>query len=134
MYIEYYLSNYSLSSLHYSFILCDGFVCLLVLNPKTFRLLAISLVYLISSIYFSMCFLENSKLRIAVSDFVIICSMYIEYYLSTYSSSSLHYLFIISNVFTDFCFVSLVGSNGIEPSTSRLSGVRSNHLSYEPIY
>ena len=29
--------------------------------------------------------------------------------------------------------VSLVGSNGIEPSTSRLSGVRSNHLSYEPI-
>ena len=29
---------------------------------------------------------------------------------------------------------SLVGSNGIEPSTSRLSGVRSNHLSYEPAY
>ena len=28
----------------------------------------------------------------------------------------------------------LVGSNGIEPSTSRLSGVRSNHLSYEPIF
>ena len=27
----------------------------------------------------------------------------------------------------------LVGSNGLEPSTSRLSGVRSNHLSYEPI-
>ena len=29
--------------------------------------------------------------------------------------------------------LSMVGSNGIEPSTSRLSGVRSNHLSYEPI-
>ena len=28
----------------------------------------------------------------------------------------------------------MVGSNGLEPSTSRLSGVRSNHLSYEPIY
>ena len=27
----------------------------------------------------------------------------------------------------------LVGSNGLEPSTSRLSGVRSNHLSYEPM-
>ena len=27
----------------------------------------------------------------------------------------------------------LVGSSGLEPPTSRLSGVRSNHLSYEPI-
>ena len=27
----------------------------------------------------------------------------------------------------------MVGSNGLEPSTSRLSGARSNHLSYEPI-
>ena len=30
-------------------------------------------------------------------------------------------------------FVALVGSSGLEPPTSRLSGVRSNHLSYEPI-
>ena len=30
--------------------------------------------------------------------------------------------------------VTLVGSNGLEPSTSRLSGVCSNQLSYEPIY
>ena len=30
--------------------------------------------------------------------------------------------------------VCVVGSNGIEPSTSRLSGVRSNDLSYEPIF
>ena len=28
----------------------------------------------------------------------------------------------------------LVGSNGLGPSTSRLSGVCSNQLSYEPIY
>ena len=27
----------------------------------------------------------------------------------------------------------VVGSNGLEPSTSRLSGARSSHLSYEPI-
>ena len=26
-----------------------------------------------------------------------------------------------------------MGPNGFEPATSRLSGVRSNHLSYEPI-
>ena len=28
---------------------------------------------------------------------------------------------------------SLVGLSGLEPPTSRLSGVRSNHLSYKPI-
>ena len=28
----------------------------------------------------------------------------------------------------------MVGSSGLEPPTSRLSGVRSNHLSYEPIF
>ena len=27
----------------------------------------------------------------------------------------------------------LVGTSGLEPPTSRLSGARSNHLSYEPI-
>ena len=27
----------------------------------------------------------------------------------------------------------VVGSSGLEPPTSRLSGVRSNHLSYEPM-
>ena len=30
-------------------------------------------------------------------------------------------------------FQEVVGSSGLEPPTSRLSGVRSNHLSYEPI-
>ena len=34
----------------------------------------------------------------------------------------------------DFCRpLGLVGLDGLEPSTSRLSGVRSNHLSYEPV-
>ena len=28
----------------------------------------------------------------------------------------------------------LVGSSGLEPPTSRLSGARSNHLSYAPMY
>ena len=28
----------------------------------------------------------------------------------------------------------MVGSSGLEPPTSRLSGVRSNHLSYEPVF
>ena len=30
--------------------------------------------------------------------------------------------------------VRLVGLDGLEPSTSRLSGVRSNHLSYRPLF
>ena len=30
-------------------------------------------------------------------------------------------------------WVALVGSSGLEPPTSRLSGARSNHLSYEPM-
>ena len=33
-----------------------------------------------------------------------------------------------------FALSGLVGSNGLEPSTSRLSGARSNRLSYEPIF
>ena len=31
-------------------------------------------------------------------------------------------------------FHRLVGSSGLEPPTLRLSGARSNHLSYEPIW
>ena len=30
-------------------------------------------------------------------------------------------------------FEKMVGSSGLEPPTSRLSGARSNHLSYEPV-
>ena len=52
-------SPYALSSLTFIFILITS-----------------CLVYLISSIYFSMCFLCNSKLRITVSNFFQNCSMY----------------------------------------------------------
>ena len=31
-------------------------------------------------------------------------------------------------------FVGLVGTSGLEPPTSRLSGARSNHLSYAPLW
>ena len=46
-------------------------------------------------------------------------------------------LLLLYSVFNDHLFVTLlsylVGSSGLEPPTSRLSGARSNQLSYEPI-
>ena len=48
--------------------------------------------------------------------------------------SQLSYTPIWCSALASANFKKLVGSNGLEPSTSRLSGARSNHLSYEPIY
>ena len=43
--------------------------------------------------------------------------------------------FYKSNLYISQLFLfSLVGLNGLEPSTSRLSGVRSNQLSYNPLH
>ena len=50
--------------------------------------------------------------------------------LSFVSSSIVYYL--VFKVQPKLSFF-LVGSSGLEPPTSRLSGVRSNHLSYEPL-
>ena len=36
------------------------------------------------------------------------------------------------NVLTTMYLYEKMGPGGVEPPTSRLSGVRSNHLSYEP--
>ena len=48
-------------------------------------------------------------------------------------------LYLLYSVFNEHLrakhfYVLLVGSNGLEPSTSRLSGARSSLLSYEPMY
>ena len=50
--------------------------------------------------------------------------------LSFVSSSIVYYLVFKVQPKTVYF---LVGSSGLEPPTSRLSGVRSNHLSYEPL-
>ena len=50
------------------------------------------------------------------------------------SGSLLAFLPSLSPLPTYFFNKSLVGSNGLGPSTSRLSGVCSNQLSYEPIW
>ena len=49
------------------------------------------------------------------------------------SGSLLAFLPSLSPLPTYFFNKSLVGSNGLGPSTSRLSGVCSNQLSYEPL-
>ena len=47
------------------------------------------------------------------------------------------FTFLLYSIFKVLCLQTLlhllVGTSGLEPPTSRLSGVRSNHLSYAPI-
>ena len=47
-----------------------------------------------------------------------------------------HYLYSVFKVhfYHKAFLLYVVGPSGLEPPTSRLSGVRSNHLSYEPIF
>ena len=44
-----------------------------------------------------------------------------------------HFFCVVFSVQTPFCFL-MVGLSGLELLTSRLSGVRSNQLSYRPIF
>ena len=47
---------------------------------------------------------------------------------------TLNSLMVINFSYLSTVLFSLVGLNGLEPSTSRLSGVRSNQLSYNPLH
>ena len=64
-----------------------------------------------------------------MSCFYLLKLQQITYYRSLLPSSSFLREFTLYAVFK----VRLVGSSGLEPPTSRLSGVRSNQLSYEPL-
>ena len=61
-------------------------------------------------------------------------SIRLSLYLSSLSIFRFSYIFcsIIQFSRCSLTKVTVVGSNGLEPSTSRLSGARSNHLSYRP--
>ena len=58
-------------------------------------------------------------------------------FLNIQLSVSFLFLYSVFNEHLSYCFrcasTILVGSSGLEPPTSRLSGARSNQLSYEPI-
>ena len=78
-----------------------------------------SLTYcLATSVFRFFSFFQNFPLKLVLV-FILLPSRFVFY--------------IFFNVLMSIACIDLVGSNGIEPSTSRLSGVRSNHLSYEPI-
>ena len=49
------------------------------------------------------------------------------------SYSSIYFIQFSMNTYIGQVRYILVGSSGLEPPTSRVSGARSNHLSYEPI-
>ena len=56
--------------------------------------------------------------------FIVVCV------LNRYLSSVLYSIFKVLRLI----FLKPVGLSGLEPPTSRLSGVRSNRLSYKPLY
>ena len=66
--------------------------------------------------------LQKDHLNLLKQFFSIICSFYSFILYSVFNEH-------LRKSFSDF----LVGSSGLEPPTSRLSGARSNQLSYEPI-
>ena len=57
--------------------------------------------------------------------------MFVLFSISVRFYSSIYFIRFSMNISLNLSV--LVGSSGLEPPTSRLSGVRSNHLSYEPI-
>ena len=79
-------------------------------------------------------------MRLKFSKFVVLphnqLSLFVRKISFLFSSCIFTLLYSVFKVLlgTSFlCFRSLVGTSGLEPPTSRLSGVRSNHLSYAPI-
>ena len=57
--------------------------------------------------------------------------------LSFFANICIHSLFNFQGTLLQLIIVAfryLVGTSGLEPPTSRLSGVRSNHLSYAPMF
>ena len=68
-------------------------------------------------------------------EFVVIFTLTKYFHISSFGYFYLNFAVTLFN-FQGTClrgFTLMVGSSGLEPPTLRLSGVRSNHLSYEPI-
>ena len=99
--------------------------------------------YALSSLTFLLRFLKHFSLLLIFLNCSLSVLIVLNCTILSYTSFTLLYiffnvlfLFVCLNVYIYWNLSSniMVGPNGLEPSTSRLSGVRSNHLSYGPIY
>ena len=109
------------------------------LSAKAFPLRPLQLDQLLSG------YLSISRIIRVISVLLAICSTIFRSYPNNFQKNlKLIYIIKIGITFyflyCCFCFrycsvfkVQMVGLRGLEPPTSRLSGVRSNHLSYKPI-
>ena len=109
------------------------------LSAKAFPLRPLQLDQLLSG------YLPVSRIIRVISVLLAICSTIFRSYPNNFQKNlKLIYIIKIGITFNFlyccFCFrycsvfkVQMVGLRGLEPPTSRLSGVRSNHLSYKPI-
>ena len=92
------------------------------------------------TIFFQIVSYARFLMRLKFSKFVVLphnqLSLFVRKISFLFSSCIFTLLYSVFKVLlgTSFlCFRSLVGTSGLEPPTSRLSGVRSNHLSYAPM-
>ena len=87
---------------------------------------------LLNSQYFVV-FIPNKNFYCLYTRSILICITFALFCFQV-SFCSWEQISVILFQITQIHFQDLVGTNGLEPSTSRLSGVRSNHLSYAPVF
>ena len=83
-------------------------------------------------------FITYFRLKISFAEFLLFSVFSFQGTLDVHSLSLVKSAKLLSQFAQEGCSClpvkEVVGSNGFEPSTSRLSGARSNQLSYEPIF
>ena len=141
------LCSYQLGLLLKSSNLVLKFVASLHANRKSFEVFPLPFTFvMIPSLESTTCFTERpSIISISLKIFLflsytlfsrirfdLLSSIHFSMFFSVLKYRSTQYIFPI--LYSSIFKISMVGSSGFEPPTSRLSGARSNHLSYEPIW
>ena len=141
------LCSYQLGLLLKSSNLVLKFVASLHANRKSFEVFPLPFTFvMIPSLESTTCFTERpSIISISLKIFLflsytlfsrirfdLLSSIHFSMFFSVLKYRSTQYIFPI--LYSSIFKINMVGSSGFEPPTSRLSGARSNHLSYEPIW